>query len=280
MLLTLLPTTNIYLSLPIKDPPPLDDIQQQYSAQYYLNKIKEKTKSYNYTPFINAFVNLSKQPTTNMYFVFIELIQHFDFLANSRQKIIFKSAKGGVDKGIIPAFYRVSKIENDEPIENATATTILTQEDTEFVINIVNSELPNSNLILIMDDCFDKNMVKLLYFVCAKYDKVFVTKPMACWAGSSTKYIICKSRTQSTQPIPPISLETINPTNIFLNRVEEMNCVFVEQQIEMLITIFNKKERSSVILKSYQQKCIGWFIKHQLEYKRVDMEYTPFSVIV
>jgi hypothetical protein len=294
MFLILLPNTNILSSLT----PPLTSQSISttgsdtlpvtlHSSQFYLNRIKEKTAIYNYTPFINAFVNLSNPPITNSFFIFIELIQEMEFLCNTRQKVMFKNAKGGVIdmdsiSGIMQAFYHIAKIGHycvmtDDIIEyksfaSIPSTTIITTtilinpQSESFVVSIVGRETIGSNLILTVEDCFDDIVVKLLYYLCSKYEKVFVTKPMACWLGSSTKYIVCKNRLHNNIIGAQLQLSNVKPTNIFINRIEEMNCIFVEQQIDTLLTIFNRPDRTGIILKAYQQKCIGWFIKHQLGY--------------
>jgi hypothetical protein len=266
MLLVLLPTTNIYGALvgsgggsaPQQTTP-------QYSSNYYLNKIKQKTKHIDYQPFINCYRDLCKnQVTSNSFFIFFELINNFDFFTESIK--LYRLEKD-YSSGIIEAFNHINKNHQIEVIDDdykttttttTTTTTILPQQ--HFSVDLINREKNGSHLIVIIEDCFDEETIKLLYFLSSKYDKVFVTKPISCWAGSSTKYVVCKNN-------KGCSVSLGNPTNIFLTKIEELNCIFVEEQIEGLMTVFNKQDRINLILNNYNQKCITWFIKHQIDYK-------------
>jgi hypothetical protein len=269
MLLVLLPTTNCIgsnVTTATSSKIIKNTLSQspQYSSEYYLTKIKQKTKHIDYVPFIDSYRNLCKKTvSSDSFFIFFELINNFDFF--SRNIKLFCCEKEEY-LGIVEAFlhtnkeYELKVVENiNENIQMTDCTTIMPQKS--FSVDIINSEKIGSNLIIKIEDCFDDITIQLLYFLCGKYEKVFVTKPTSCWPGSSTKYVVCKNHKGCIYG----TLGT--PTNIFFMKIEELNCIFVEAQIEFLMSIFNKQERANFMLKTYQLKCVNWFIKHQIDYK-------------
>jgi hypothetical protein len=127
-------------------------------------------------------------------------------------------------------------------------------------LDFINTQKIGSTLILKIGNCFETGITQLLYYLCSVYNKVFVAKPVSCWGGESTKYVVCKSFTRGNIS----SLASIKPTHIFLTKIEELNCIFCEEQIETLLLAFNKPEKLNTIMKSYQQRCVNWFLKHNL----------------
>jgi hypothetical protein len=315
MLVILLPTTNIYN---------LDEtagvggpILLSQSIYYYLNKIKEKTQDVDYSFFKNIYMINSRVPALSpSYFVFVELIQHFDLLHPTHATVTYYGGGGGggedgvgdknhtpnkMDWGILHAFQRggatpthhyVHSVPETPPdvlagcyikwneltpftylSETVTShvTTPVTTHITimeKFDIDIVNKQFPGSTLIVKVGDCFDDYTIKLIYYLCSIYVKVFITRPTSCWGGESTKYVVCKSfmATKVQTQTPPVQLfNYIKPTHIFLTKMEELNCIFVESQIEVLTMVHNcanKTEKLNALMRTYQQRCIGWFIKH------------------
>ena len=148
-----------------------------------------------------------------------------------------------------------------------TQSTILILD--EFSINTIKLQPQNSNLIMKIENCFDEKTVKSLYYLSAIYDKVFIIKPSCCWNGESTKYLVGKNKNKLDQELFSHNktldyIKDIKLTNFFLSKIAEINCIYVQSQIETLLSIINKPIH--ILVKMYQQKCIHWFIKHQLEH--------------
>jgi hypothetical protein len=294
MILILLPNTNIYLPEQL----PCTTIAISQSINYYLKKIKMKTNEKNvFTQFINIYNDCSKiKGLSPSFFIFIELIQHFN-LSFKPQNISYYTKGGDIDWGIIQAFSHNDKTnrftinaplptniekgcgKEEQPEEqqeqqhdglnicwNQESDANITILD-EFSILVIQLQKIGTTLILKIEDIFDDYNVKILYYLCSVYNKVFVTKPLASWGGSSTKYVVCNYYKGTLYK--NIVVEHLTPTNLFLMKISELNCIYGESQIDTLLGIFSKidkPDKLNLLIKTYQQRCISWFIKHQIEY--------------
>lgn len=285
MILILLPNTNIYLP----EQTPCNTITISQSIKYYLNKIKSKTEKIDFTKFINIYNDCSTvKALSPSFFIFIELIQHFNLIIRP-QNISYCTKSSDIDWGIIQAFSHNEKT-NKFTINAPIPTNMETEKDAqdaqdslnicwnqesdanitildEFSILVIQLQKIGSTLILKVEDIFDDYIVKILYYLCSVYNKVFVTKPLASWAGSSTKYVVCNYYKGSLYK--NIAVEKLSPTNLFLTKIGELNCIYGESQIDILMCILSKQDKPdkmTLLLKSYQQRCISWFIKHQIDY--------------
>jgi hypothetical protein len=276
-MILLLPNTNIYK--PNNEPNYIQPISQ--STQYYLNKIKTKTQNFDYSYFINIYNTNSKiRASTQSFYVFIEILQHFE-LTVADSFIYYSPKNETIDFGIIEAFQVLKGINNSiqfginarsdqipeefvpiflplpssPPSPSSQSNMVIILD--EFSIDEIKSQPIGSTLILKIENCIDEYTIKTLYFLCSIYGKVFITKPISSWGGSSTKYVICKYYKGCATTITTIA--NIKPTNLFLTKMTEINCIYVELQIETLLSIFNKP--INISMKTYHQRCINWFIK-------------------
>ena len=151
---------------------------------------------------------------------------------------------------------------------------------------------PGGHFVLKMFDSFFQATVDILYLLSAFYEEVHVVKLRTSRVGNSEKYVVCKRfRNQSKQtPFLPFIrtafLKCIesNPdhycarvlntelSRVFLIKLEEINAVFGQQQIEnihftlSLIDKSGKHERVEKIIAQNVQKCIQWCIEHGIYY--------------
>tara|TARA_R110002072_G_scaffold7904_4_gene42012 strand:- start:591 stop:1802 length:1212 start_codon:yes stop_codon:yes gene_type:complete len=168
------------------------------------------------------------------------------------------------------------------------------------------------NFILKIFDVFTLPTIQTIMILSSVYDNVYLCKPNTSRIANSEKYLICKNYKcnkniikffinnfdnlfQSKQNIA--SLLNINIPYLFLNKIEEYNAIYGQQQIENinftinLINISNNKKNRAkddneikhdvldknenvksennnleIIKKNNIHKCIQWCIKNNLPY--------------
>jgi 23S rRNA U2552 (ribose-2'-O)-methylase RlmE/FtsJ len=149
----------------------------------------------------------------------------------------------------------------------------------------VTMQKKNGCFILKVFDCFMQHTVDLLYILSSFYDRVYITKPQTSRYANSEKYIVCKHFNYKTNAdfYPYLHRAFSNmienrgnvlrflripiPT-FFLNKLEEYNSIFGQQQIEniqntiILIENKHKNERIENLLKINIQKSTNWCVKY------------------
>lgn len=141
----------------------------------------------------------------------------------------------------------------------------------------------NGCFVLKIFDCFTRLSVELIYILCSMYDKVYVYKPHTSRLANSEKYIVCKfyknterNRELLKSLIPKILDNCSNISSIlnfdipllFLNKLEEINAILGQQQLETIsntLSIINndfQKEKLSSLKDTNISKCLQWCKKH------------------
>lgn len=144
--------------------------------------------------------------------------------------------------------------------------------------------------ILKLFDCFTPSTIDILYILSSFYKKVYITKPQTSRYANSEKYIVCKgflfdSSIHFYQKLydsfnTMIHTDnyinrflTISVSHFFINKLEEYNSIFGQQQIENIYYTLglienNAKSSDKIdnIIKLNIQKCIQWCIKHNIYY--------------
>jgi 23S rRNA U2552 (ribose-2'-O)-methylase RlmE/FtsJ len=144
------------------------------------------------------------------------------------------------------------------------------------------------SFILKIFDCFMNHTLDILAILSSFYEKVYITKPQTSRYANSEKYIVCKGflfTTSSTflpfirstfeKMMDPININkdllrflTIPLSNYFVTRIEELNAIFGQQQIEnihytiSLIDCKTRGEKLNAIIKTNIEKCTTWCTKH------------------
>jgi hypothetical protein len=147
----------------------------------------------------------------------------------------------------------------------------------------------HGNFVLKIFDCFMAHTVDLMYILSAFYEKVYITKPNTSRYANSEKYVVCKNFLFSSNIafLPKLkrcfetTMQNRHPTHrflncpiasLYLNRIEEYNAIFGQQQIEniqqtiILMENKHKSERIESYIKSNTQKCVNWCMNHNVPY--------------
>ena len=119
------------------------------------------------------------------------------------------------------------------------------------------------------------------------YEKVYIYKPNTSRLANSEKYIVCKNYINTRENraafsnIVPDLLRSLNKISsllnfelplVFLNKMEEINAILGQQQLEAIsntITLINnsaKKDKLVNLKENNIQKCITWCKKHDFGY--------------
>jgi len=142
------------------------------------------------------------------------------------------------------------------------------------------------SFVLKVFDTFSSLSVQLLYLLCYLYENVYITKPLPSRPANSERYIVCLN----FKMVPNIekliqnifnkfylikqnnitSIINNEISNSFLEKINEVNAIFGQSQIENIMNILtfiqdkNKNEKQELLKKSYLNKCIKWCKKYNL----------------
>ena len=145
--------------------------------------------------------------------------------------------------------------------------------------------------ILKMFDTFTKVSLDILYLLANIYETVHLVKPRTSRYANSEKYIICKNfrigdiqrqelinvffkllvKCQQDGAVKIDTLFNFDLPYYFINKVEEYNSIFGQQQVEnigMTLNLMdnNKPDKLETMKKFNIQKCISWCQEHKLDY--------------
>jgi 23S rRNA U2552 (ribose-2'-O)-methylase RlmE/FtsJ len=154
------------------------------------------------------------------------------------------------------------------------------------VIYAITMQKRGGHFILKIFDIFSKLTVDILYLLSCIYSEVYITKPHTSRLANSEKYIICKNfLLESSLKISTIfssefsklndtkninSILNIEHDYYFLNKIEEINAILGQRQLENIITTLNiitnrnNHEKIESMKKNNIQKCISWCEKHDI----------------
>jgi 23S rRNA U2552 (ribose-2'-O)-methylase RlmE/FtsJ len=145
--------------------------------------------------------------------------------------------------------------------------------------------------IIKMFDTFTKISLDILYLLSNVYSTVYFVKPCTSRYANSEKYIICKyfkldekSRQDVINALYKIIVKIQDNTTLeieslfsfdlpyyFVNKIEEYNAIFGQQQVENIGNTLNlidncKFDKLELIKKSNILKCINWCKQYNMEY--------------
>lgn len=147
------------------------------------------------------------------------------------------------------------------------------------------------SFVLKIFDCFHKATVELLYLVASFYEKVHIIKPNTSRYANSEKYLVCtgfkyngcdefygviertmeKILSRKHEHFISGFMKGRSTPMIFNNKIEETNNIIGQTQIETihntlaLIEMRGRNEKIDYYIRTHQQKCQHWCIKHGLE---------------
>ena len=211
----------------------------------------------------NKNINLLYGPKKdgNLYFK-----HNLDYIKkNYKNKIDFITGDGGFDYSV--DFNRQEQNSINLIFCEVIYALILQKEGGSFVLKVF--------------DIFHCNTVEILYLLSYFYDKVYIYKPLTSREANSEKYIICINfriklnyddiMYKLTNDFLNLDKQKLNSIFVhdlnchFLNKLQEINAIYGQQQIEKILTTINYiyddlnlKEKISKIKKSNIEKCKKW----------------------
>lgn len=156
------------------------------------------------------------------------------------------------------------------------------------IIYAVTMQKKGGCFILKIFDIFSKLTVDILYLLSCLYSEVYITKPHTSRLANSEKYIVCRnfliddssnlynsfyiefSKLDTNDDIQ--SILNIEHDYYFLNKIEEINVVLGQRQLENIITTLNmisnrnNYDKIDNMKKLHIQKCIIWCEKHDIPF--------------
>jgi hypothetical protein len=159
------------------------------------------------------------------------------------------------------------------------------------IIYAVTMQKKGGHFILKIFDIFSKLTVDMLYLLSCLYSEVYVTKPHTSRLANSEKYIVCKNFlledstnlynvfcdqfTKIDTSFEIQSMLTHDHDYYFLNKIEEINVVLGQRQLENIITTLNmisnrnSYDKIDSMKKIHIQKCMSWCEKHDISYMKI-----------
>jgi MinD-like ATPase involved in chromosome partitioning or flagellar assembly len=157
------------------------------------------------------------------------------------------------------------------------------------VVFAITMQKKSGSFILKVFDITTKTSLDILYLLSCFYGEVIVCKPLTSRIANSEKYIVCKDFFMPENYNSIINHIFNNYDNImkkehfgslfkmvhnmiFINKIEEINAIFGQQQVENiaftigLIINRNKHDRVEQLKKNHLNKCIEWCIKHNIQH--------------
>jgi hypothetical protein len=155
------------------------------------------------------------------------------------------------------------------------------------MIILKNQEYGGTSIIKI-NSIFHKPVYDILYLLSSIYEKVHIIKPNTSNITTFDKYIVCKNfNTNNNTNLKynyyklMVFLKKIEDKNVvsildnsmpyyFLSKINDMNVIIGQQQLEYLNLIINflknknKEEKIEIIKKNNINKCIAWCEKYNI----------------
>lgn len=161
------------------------------------------------------------------------------------------------------------------------------------MVILMNQE-SNGCCIIKISQTFDKPIIDLLYFLSSLYDKTIILKPNTSNVTTFDKYIICKNFQTNENKINQqklnyyrffiflkkngnkqiLSFLDYEIPYYFLTKIDDMNIIMGQQQIEsldMIINIIKNKNRDDkieTIKKTSIQKSVSWCEKYKIPHNK------------
>tara|TARA_B110000285_G_scaffold223639_1_gene279382 strand:- start:135 stop:1313 length:1179 start_codon:yes stop_codon:yes gene_type:complete len=185
----------------------------------------------------------------------------------------------------------------------------------DFSVNYNEQEILSSKLILVqiiyglmlqkkggvfilkIFDTFCKASVQCVYLLSTFYNQVYIVKPNTSRYANSERYLVCRDfKYANTEHFLSTFCQIIEdmkdtsyvynvldisiPYN-FICKIEEINAIFGQQQIESIINTINliehsKTEKIEQIKKNNIQKCINWCSKYNVPYNKSMSQHNIF----
>ena len=158
----------------------------------------------------------------------------------------------------------------------------------------------HGSLILKFFDMFTSLSIDLLYLLSCIYENVYIIKPNTSRYANSEKYVVCKGfllcNKENIQTITKHFQNVLSSKTNYINRIynfdipyyfivklEEINAILGQQQIENInntFNIINSSSRSLYRMDNYRKnnisRCIHWCKKHGVPYNNIEPNSNMF----
>lgn len=182
-----------------------------------------------------------------------------------------------------------------------------------YIINLIQTimvifkRLKSGGTCIIKIDCvFHKPIIDILYLLTSCFEKIYIIKPNTSNITTFEKYIVCKYFITNEQKIKLyknnynilnnclinlednniISLINSNTSCHFINKLNDINTIIGQQQLESLNQIINilksrnKDEKIELIKKTNIQKAVNWCEKFKLPCNKFTEKTNIFLPII
>jgi len=177
----------------------------------------------------------------------------------------------------------------------------------EILIIILKFLKENSFVILKIDNIFYKPIIDVVYILCSFFEKINIIKPTTSNIINSDKYIILQNLKLNHYSFDVINNYIILLNNIisnynknlnihnivdseipyyFLNKIDDINIIIGQQQLEALNQIINilknknKNDKIECLKKNCIEKSINWCEKYKIPYNKFLDKINIFLPIV
>jgi len=175
----------------------------------------------------------------------------------------------------------------------------------ECLMLIFKNQESGGSFVIKLNHIFHKPVVDILYILSSLYEKVYILKPNTSNITSFDKYIVCKnfqkneSKTlyykcnyyrlivflKKLEDKNIVSILDFDIPNYFLMKMDDMNIIIGQQQLEsldMVINILknkNREDKIETIKKSNIQKSVAWCEKYKIPCNRFSEKINIFLPI-
>jgi hypothetical protein len=163
------------------------------------------------------------------------------------------------------------------------------------IIMIIFKQMKNNGSCIIkIDTIFHKPVVDILYLLSSCFEKIYIIKPHTNNITTFEKYIVCKyfilnenkskiynnnynildNYLVNLKDIKILSLIDSETPCYFINKINDINTIIGQQQLESLHNIINilnsrnKNDKIELIKKTNIQKCVIWCEKFKLPFNK------------
>ena len=177
----------------------------------------------------------------------------------------------------------------------------------EFFMIILRYQSAGGTSVIKIDFIFHKPIIDLIYLLSALFEKVYIIKPNTSNVTTFEKYIVCKNFNVINDTKLEIYksnyyklhsfIKNLNNKNIvsiidyeipcyFVNKIDDINIIIGQQQLESLDQIMNilknknKDEKIETIKKSNIQKSVSWCEKFKIPYNKFSEKTNIFLPII
>ena len=277
-------------------------------SKYSVSKLKQKTNIFydflEVSTSINIFESYKNQSIKTLHLTpnYNDTIECFEMLRENFKDLVLyydeineENIKNIEDNKFDFLFLEVDSTNFNNYIKNLI----------ECLMIIFRNQESNGCCIIKVNHIFHKPVTDILYLLSSLYEKIYIIKPNTSNITSFDKYIVCKNLEKNENKSlyykcnyyrlliflkklenkNIISVLDIDIPNFFLTKIDDMNIIIGQQQLEsldMIINILknkNSEEKIENIKKTNIQKSVVWCEKYKIPCNRFSEKINIFLPI-